>query len=299
MNTLSQVLLLTAMAASLPPVHAEMVSRTVPLTVAITRIYLSGPGELHVTQGEDEYIKLTAPVQQLSRVAARIKGKSLYLGRDKEQGTGRQRSDHPVRFDVQLRQIDAIRLWGSANAWLGDLQADHLKVVVAGSNKVIAHSLKAWSMDLRLAGDSEFKGDRIETGEMGMKVTGSGRIGIADLLSPRVEISIAGSSDVTLDSLNTAKLKTEITGSARLKLKGRVDEQELDLAGSGDYQAPELVSNAAYIEVMGSGDVDVNVQRKLTAELSHGADLVYHGKPGLDVEVSGQGNYRNASGGDK
>lgn len=295
---LSQIFILTVMLASLSTAHAEMVTRTTPLTTEITRIYLSGSGELHVTQGEDEYIKLTAPAKLMPRVEARVKGGSLYLGMHAKRSQGLQQRGHPVRFDVQLKQIDAIRLWGSASAWLGNLQADHLKVVAAGTNKVIAQSLKAWEMDLWLAGNCEFRGERIETGDMGMKVSGSGRIGIADLLSPSVEISIAGSSEVTLNSLSTAKLKTEIAGSAKLNLKGKVDEQELDVAGSGDYQAPGLISNAANIDVMGSGDVNVNVRHKLTAELSRGADLVYHGRPGLDVEVNGQGRYRKVASGD-
>lgn len=299
MNTFSQVLILTVMLATSQLAPAETVTRNVPLTAGITRIYLRGSGELHLTQGEDEYVRLTAPAPMLSRVEARIKGKSLYLGRDGKRSDSWRRSDNPVRYDVQLRQIDAISLWGSARAWLGNLQADHLQVVVGGSNYVVAQSLKAWKMDLQLAGACEFSGRRIETGDMGMKVSGSGKIGVADLRSPRVEINIAGSGDVTLDSLTTAKLKTEIAGSATLKLQGKVDEQELNVAGSGDYQAPDLISNAAYIDVMGSGDVDVNVRNRLTAELSRGAELVYHGRPGLDVQVSGQGRYRKAASGNK
>ena len=176
---------------------ADTVSRNVPLTMDVSRVYFTGSGELHLTQGEDEFIKLTAAEDVLDKVEARIKGRSLYLGKKKNsRGVDVDVMNDPIRFDVQLRQIDAVRIWGSANAWIGDLQSDHLKVVLAGSNKVVAKSIKAWEMNLRLAGSCEFKGDRIETGELGMKVSGSGKIGISALDTPRVDLSIAGSSDV-------------------------------------------------------------------------------------------------------
>lgn len=275
--------------------QAETVSRSVPLTTEITRVYLTGSGELHLTQGEDEYIKLTAPEEMLSRVEARVKGRSLYLGRRmNSRGNGFDVMNSPIRFDVQLKRIDAIRIWGSANVWLGDLQSDRLKLVLAGNSNVKAKSLKAWEMKLALTGNCDFKGDRVETGETDIKVSGSGKINIDELETNRADISITGSSDVTLVSLQAVKLDTEIAGSAKLNLKGKVDLQELSLAGSGVYRAGDLASNFAYIDVMGSGDINVNVKKRLSAELSRGADLVYHGSPGLDTDISGEGKYRNA-----
>ena len=276
-------------------VQAGTVSSKVALTTEITRVYFNGAGELHLTQGENEYIKLTAPAEMLARIKPRIKGRSLYLGKlNKSGGFGLDTTNTPIRFDVQLKRVDAVRVWGSGSVWLGNLQSDRLKLVVGGNSNITAKSLKAWEMKLTLAGNCEFKGDRLETSETDMRVSGSGKINIAELQAGRVDLSIAGSSDVTLGSLNAVRLDTEIAGSADLDLKGKVDVQELSVAGSGDYKAGDLASNVAYIEVMGSGDVNINVQKQLTAELSRGSDLVYRGSPGLDTDISGEGKYRNA-----
>lgn len=280
-------------------VRAETVSRTVPLTTEITRIYFNGSGELHLTQGEEEYIKLTAPEEMLSRIKPRIKGRSMYLGRwNKSGGFGLNATTPPIRFDVQLKRVDAVRIWGSANAWIGDLQSDRLKVVLAGNSNLTAKSLKAWEMKLSLAGNCDFQAGRVEAGESDIKVSGSGKIDIAELQASRMDITIAGSGDLTFAALNAEKVDTEVAGSAKINLmKGKVGLQELTVAGSGDYKAPDLISNIAYIEIMGSGDVDVNVQKQLTAELSRGADLVYRGGSRLDTDISGEGIYRNAGGG--
>ena len=289
-------IILTIVVAGISQVaYAGTVSSSVPLTTEITRVYFNGSGELHLTQGDDEYIKLTAPEEMLSRIKPRVKGKSLYLGRQNNSGGfGLDVTNTPIRFDVQLKRIDAIRIWGSANVWIGDLQSDRLKLVLAGNSDVKAKSLKAWEIKLALAGNCDFTSVRVETGETDIKVSGSGKINIAELETSRVDLSIAGSGDVTVGSLTAARLDTEIVGSANLDLKGKVDLQELNVGGSGDYRAGELTSNVAYIEVMGSGDVDINVQKLLTAELSRGADLVYRGSPGLDTDISGEGKYRNA-----
>ena len=295
MNLTYKITLAIALTGITLAASAETVSRSVPLTTEVTRVYLTSSAELHLTQGDDEYIRLTAPEELLSQIKPRVKGRSLYLGRqNKSAGIGLDVANAPIRFDVQLKRIDAIRIWGSANVWLGDLQSDRLKLVLAGNSNVKAKSLKAWEMKLALAGSCDFESGRIETNEAKLKISGSGKINVAELQTSRMDISIAGSSDVTLGSVNAARLDTEIAGSANLNLKGKVDQQELSVAGSSDYKAGDLASNVAYIEVMGSGDVDVNVQKKLTAELSRGADLVYRGSPGLNTDISGDGKYRNA-----
>ena len=277
MNTIRNITTAIALAAITLASQAETVSRSVPLTTDVTRVNFTGVGELHLTQGEDEYIKLTAPEEMLDKVEARIKGRSLYLGKKNNVVIGGTPGATQIRFDVQLKRIDAIRVWGSANAWIGDLQSDRLKVVLAGNSKLTANSIKAWEMKLALAGSCNFKGDRLETGEADMKVSGSGTINIAELQSGRVDVSVAGSSDINLDAVQAGKLDTQVSGSASLSLKGKVDHQELEVAGSSNYKAQDLISNTAYIEVMGSGDVDVNVQKQLTAELSRGADTAVPG----------------------
>ena len=295
MNTISNLTFAAVLAGLALATQAETVSRSVPLTTDVTRVNFAGPGELHLTQGDDEYIKLTASEEVLDKIDARIRGKTLYLGKKKQAGRiGVNMVEPPIRFDIQLKRLDAIRMWGTANTWLGDLQTDRLRIVLAGSGKITATSIKAWEMKLTLAGNCGFKGQQIETGETDIKVSGSGNININELQTGRVEISTAGSSDVTLASVTANKLDTTVSGSANINLKGKVDIQELEVAGSGNYRAPDLISKVAYIDVMGSGDVDVNVQKRLTAELSRGADLLYQGGTGLDVDISGEGKYRNA-----
>ena len=287
------------LASSATTSHAQSVERSVPLTTDVTRVYLNIASELHLTQGEEEYVKITAPEAVLSKVDARVKGKSLYLGREGSWEGDNWRGndlDMPVRFDVQLKRIDALRVRGSGNAHVGDLVSDRLKIIMYGNGKVITGSIKAQDLDLEMAGSCDFEGGHIASAEMGIEVAGSAKIKIAGVEAGEVKINIAGSGDLNLEELTAAELDTEISGSADINLSGSVSRQELEINGSGDYKAANLVSDYAYIDIRGSGDVEINVQHQLTAEITRGSDLVYHGGPDLEVDVSGQGKYRNAAG---
>jgi hypothetical protein len=273
--------------------QAETVTRNVPLTRQVTRIYLNGAYELYLTQGEEEYVRLTAPEDMISTVNARIQGKSLYLGREvnwDSDGLGHDRT--PLRFDVQLRQVDAVRVLGSGRAHIGDLTSDWLKIIIAGSGKVDATNLRAGELHLETAGSCEFKGGSIMASDFGIEIGGSADVEISRLEAEVAAINVAGSADITLSEITALKVDTEISGSADIEMRGTVSRQELELNGDSDYQAKDLVSDSAYVEIRGSGDAELNVRKQLTAELSPGANLIFQGGTELEVDISGRGKYR-------
>ena len=112
--------------------------------------------------------------------------------------------------------------------------------------------------------------------------------------SDELEISIAGAGHVRLADLSVAELETIVMGSGRLELAGQALAQDLEISGSGNYQADRLISDSAYIDIRGSGEVEISVRKQLIAMLTRGADLVYHGSPELDVDINGRGKSRNA-----
>ena len=297
MKIIESGIIFFGMAGVLAAAHAEVVTRSVPLTREITRVYLHGSNELHLTQGEEEYVKVTAPEEMIARSKARVKGRSLYLGNERDWDDiswGFSDSDTPVRFDVQLARIDAIRVRGSGQAYVGDIVAGDLKIIMYGMGKAVVQSIKAHDVSVEISGACHFQGDRIDSEEMGIEINGSAKINIAHIVTGEVEIDIAGSGEVKLENLNAGELETEINGSGDLDLAGRIGNQDLEINGSGDYRASKLVSEDAYIEIRGSGNVEISVEKRLTAEISRGADLVYYGGPELEADISGRGRSRNA-----
>ena len=299
MITIRTCMVIAGLAGLLSAAHGETVTRTVRLPEDITRVYLNGSNELHLTQGDEEYIRLTAPEEMVSRVVARVKGRALYLGKEKgwndnNWSLGRSGDSVSARFDVQLKRIDAIRILGSGKAYTGDLVGDHLKIILYGSGKAVTQSIKARDLKLEISGSCDVRGDRIDAEKSDIQINGSGNIEFAQLNANALEIGIAGSGDIKLRKLTAAELETVINGSGDLELTGRAVSQELEINGSGDYRATDLISDTAYVDVRGAGDVKVSVLNNLTAELMRGADLVYYGGPNLEADISGHGSSRHA-----
>jgi len=286
-------ILLTTLFASLS-IAAETVSNSVPLN-DVTRIHKNGSSELYITQGDEEYVKVTTDRETLPEVEARVKGNTLYLGKkDSSHNWFFKTVTPPVRFDVQVKQLNQIRLNGSGHTFTDDLDVGKLKLNQSGSGKIEMKSLRAEDFTLSIAGSGEVNTSRIDTDEMELRIAGSGNIDVPDLQADEVEIKIAGSGDVTVENLDAVDLDINIAGSAAIDISGRVVNQHLEINGSGDYNAGKLISETTEIEVHGSGDVEVNVQKELTTELSRGAEVIYHGGQGLEIDANGRGKLRRA-----
>lgn len=299
MKIMRTCLIIAGMTWLLSAAHGETVTRTVNLPDDISRVYLNGSNELYLTQGEEEFVKLTAPEEKVSRIEARVKGRALYLGKEKnwndnDWGFGTAEDDVSVRFDVQLKRIDAIRILGSGKAFTGDLVGDRLKIIMYGNGKAVTKSIKARDLKLEMSGSCDVRGDRIDAEKSDLTINGSGKIAFAQLNANELEIGISGSGKVNLEKLTAAELETVINGSGNLDLAGRARSQELQINGSGDYRATDLISDTAYVDVRGVGAVKLSVLTNLTAELMRGADLVYYGGPELEADISGHGSSRHA-----
>ena len=84
-------------------------------------------------------------------------------------------------------------------------------------------------------------------------------------------LTAAGSLSVSVSSIDTDALTVDISGSTTVTLEGRTDRQTLNITGSGQYRAENLVSSVVALNVTGSGRVE------------------YIGDPVVAVTVTGSG----------
>lgn len=102
-------------------------------------------------------------------------------------------------------------------------------------------------------------------------------------------VEVSGSGDVDLE-LYYDELATRITGSSDITLAGEVIEQTVSVTGSGNYRARALSSDECLIDVTGSGDGIVSVDRLLDVKVTGSGDVVYYGNPEVRSSVSGSGD---------
>ncbi len=125
-----------------------------------------------------------------------------------------------------------------------------------------------------------------------LESSGATKIVADNLRSDELRLDFAGACSLRVKNLQATKLFLEGSGAIKAQLAGKVTEQRIELSGAGSYDAPDLVSDKASVEVSGAGKAIVNATSTLSVDLS-GAGLVeYLGDPKLTQEISGIGRIR-------
>lgn len=205
----------------------------------------------------------------------------------------------------EVRPVGAfrtVRLVGSADLVLS--QADTTALSVEGSKEALPY-MKAEVRGDELTLSYEPKGsfgwwgsdrkgprfvlatktlDRIST-------AGSGDVRSESFtLQGDFEIAVAGSSDIRFDGFAARKLLVRISGAGDITLAGGVLEQNVRIAGSGDYHAGALQSATSTISIGGSGDATLWARDNLSVKIAGSGDVKYYGRPVISRSIAGSGS---------
>jgi putative autotransporter adhesin-like protein len=111
------------------------------------------------------------------------------------------------------------------------------------------------------------------------------RVTVKDLTG----VSISGSGSVTAKGMQLGALRADISGSGTVNISGSAQKQDIQLSGSGRYEAGELTSQEVTAEISGSGEVVVSVSRALKVDISGSGRVTYSGDPSVEQDISGSG----------
>jgi hypothetical protein len=103
-------------------------------------------------------------------------------------------------------------------------------------------------------------------------------------------IEMGGVGSVDAKGIHTEKLKVVLGGSGSISTSGTAGEQEIMLAGEGNYHAKDLQSKAASISIMGTGDAVLNASEKLDANIMGSGSIKYVGDPVVTQHILGSGS---------
>lgn len=104
---------------------------------------------------------------------------------------------------------------------------------------------------------------------------------------------IEGSGDLSLEDVSQDDIELEINGSGTVIVAGKVKRLNVEISGSGDVKAKDLITEIADLRVAGSGDIKAHVTQSLTARIAGSGDIKIWGNPAQrDTRVSGSGDIR-------
>ena len=240
-----------------------------------TSVTLAGIGNVYLTQGDTEAVRLEAEDNLIPYFETVVEGTTLKIGiKDQYMGIS-LRPTRPVKFYVTLPKIEAVTLAGSGNISAGTLKTEAFAISLLGSGDISAGSLSSTQLDIR--------------------VGGSGNVELGTVAASTVTASIAGSGDIRMDALTAQKISSKTAGSGTLTVAGKVSDQSAEVLGSGDYLAGALKSNTAVVRVTGSGTCRVSVTGTLNASILGSGDVLYSGTPKVNASIAGSGNVNQVS----
>ena len=175
-------------------------------------------------------------------------GIDLYLSQGEEAvAVSASKNEYRARIKTEVKN-GVLKIWYE---WNSNLRFDW-------SN----HKLKAYV---------SFKDiDRLE-GSGGSDISIDGSIKVAKLA-----LEISGGSDFD-GKVETSELEIRASGGSDVRISGKATRLAIDASGGSDFKGYDLASDICNVEASGGSDVQVTVNKELSANASGGSDVYYKG----------------------
>jgi hypothetical protein len=121
-----------------------------------------------------------------------------------------------------------------------------------------------------------------------------GDLEVNGLQTKTLKLVLSGGAQIKLNELQVDLLDSELSGAGDIQASGTANEIKLILSGLGNFDAADLKSDKATIELTGMGNATVRVERELAATVSGAGSVQYFGNPRVEQKVNGAGSVKRA-----
>ena len=236
-STRTFVALITTLAALLwsVPSTATETKETRTVSGPITKVRLTGPIDMSISQGETRGVMLEGTAEELAKIKVEVVSGELTVSVEKGSTSWTYfSSSRAPRATVAIPMLSKVAVVGSGDIKMSpfNLNEGKLEIEVTGSGDVKLASLKAKDLAVSIRGSGD--------------VAASGQVSAQD-------VSIAGSGDYRADDLQSQTAAIGIRGSGDAKVWA-TDTLAVSIAGSGDvaYRGQPKLSQS----IAGSGDIN-------------------------------------------
>lgn len=202
--------------------------------------------------------------------------------------------------DYNLTGFKKIEMRGKGNLYL--TQGENYSVQIEAGKNILknlqVHVIEDFliiekDLDLLFSNESEIKVYITMPEVEYLSLAGDGDIlGKTKINSESLNLFIFGSGDMNLE-IKTNNLKSGIFGSGDVILKGETEKAFISIIGSGDCKMKEFKTKESQINIEGSGDVELQVSKKLDVEIAGSGNVVYYGNPEVEESIYGSGSLKN------
>ncbi|MFC2145492.1 head GIN domain-containing protein, partial [Actinomycetota bacterium] len=180
-----------------------------------TKVSVSGSGNLHIEQGDEESLTIEAEDNILPLITAKVSGNTLKLGFKPGTSISTTKS---IEFYLKVKDLDSISASGSGNIDCSGLAADNLSVKTSGSRNVDISNLDVNSITLNSSGSGNMTLAGI-TNSQNIKTSGSIKYFGEGLESKSCVINSSGSGELIINVSDD--LNINVSGSIKITYIGR------------------------------------------------------------------------------
>ena len=127
----------------------------------------------------------------------------------------------------------------------------------------------------------------------GLKGSGGSDIDINGTLSlAKLKLGLSGGSDFK-GKVNITDLDVDASGGSDVNISGRATNVDIEVSGGSDFNGYDLATDTCRASGSGGSDIDITVNKELTAEASGGSDISYRGTGSVKkADSSGGGSVK-------
>lgn len=233
---LTVALLLSACNVQISSVDSNVITgsgKVVTQDVAVSgfdRVLMASIGELTITQGETESLRIEAEDNILPVLESTVSNGQLTLS---VQSNAAINSRKGIHYTLVVKDLSELELAGMGDVTFDGLTTGSLKLNLSGSGDLKLTGVQAADVRVTLNG----MGSVVLSGQadsLDLNVKGSGDIDAGELAVKDARISIAGMGSATVWAADT--LNAEISGSGNLKYYGEPAVSQ-EISGMGDIES--------------------------------------------------------------
>lgn len=195
------------------------------------RIQLDGAGQLLITQGNDEFLEVTAEDNLIEKLTSEVVDGTLVLGFEAHP---LRRNIIPTRrivYTLSVTELTTVTINGAGDLQITSLETPSLGLVLNGAGQIKINDLQAESLDVQ--------------------ISGTGNIDIAGDVNVQV-VSIDGAANYQAGGLRTDNTTIEIKGLGNAAVWA-TSQLNVTLSGAGNleyYGSPSLAQ-----DISGAGNI--------------------------------------------
>jgi hypothetical protein len=119
-----------------------------------------------------------------------------------------------------------------------------------------------------------------------------GDLVVNKLQADALKLVLSGGAQIKLNGIQVDLLDSDLSGAGNIQASGTAAEIKLILSGLGNFNAADLKSNKATIELSGMGNATVQVEKELVATITGAGSIEYLGNPFVEQIVTGAGSVK-------